>query len=74
MCLADNNLVQRNSKKKFQRSGLAKIARLIIDSNMVSRELLGLAKKSARETIRALTEARVFRRKIGASVNVPPNQ
>ena len=46
VCLADNNLVQRDSKKKFQRSGLARTARLIIDPNMILRELLGQAKKA----------------------------
>ena len=46
MCLVDNNLVERDSKKTFQRSGLARTARLIIDPNMVSRKLLGPAKKA----------------------------
>ena len=37
--------MQRDSKKKFQRSGLVRTAWLIIDLNMVLRELLGPAKK-----------------------------
>ena len=45
----------------------------IIAPNVVSRELLGQAKR-ARKTVRVLMEARVFRGRIGASVNVPPNR
>ena len=43
MRLADNNLVQRDSKKKYQRRGLARTAWLIIDPKVVLKELLGPA-------------------------------
>ena len=44
MHLANNNLVQKDIKKKYQRRGLARTAWLIIDPKMVSRELMSPAK------------------------------
>ena len=46
---------------------------VVIDSKMVSRELLGPA-KSARKTVRALEFSVSNWRRISALVNVPPNQ
>ena len=43
MRLADNNLMQRDLKKKYQKRGLAKTAWLIIDLIVVFRKLLGIA-------------------------------
>ena len=45
----------------------------VIAPNVVSRELLGPAKR-ARKTVKALTEARVLWRRIDALVNVHPNR
>ena len=52
MHLADNNLVQRDLKKKYQRRGLARTAWLIIDPKVVSRELLGPANLTGARALR----------------------
>ena len=59
MRLADNNLVPRDSKKKYQRRRLARTTWLIIDLKVVLGELLGPAKR-AQKTVRVLTRARVL--------------
>ena len=52
MRLADNNLVRRDSKKKYQRHGLARTVWLIIDLKVVLRELLGPANLTGARALR----------------------
>ena len=52
MRLADNNLVRKDSKKKYQRRGLARTAWLIIDPKVVLRELLGPANLTGARLLR----------------------